>query len=99
RDQTLREELEKQKEATDRLLEKMEALENENIDAGLSNGEDPKTGNHGEHPTARHPESHLFADIPKRKISGFGDMRFSAATENGADRKTFKLGEISLFMT
>ncbi|HZR47688.1 MAG TPA: hypothetical protein VFA47_13340, partial [Candidatus Manganitrophaceae bacterium] len=93
RDQTLREELEKQKEATDRLLKKMEALENENIDAGLSNGEDSMTGNHGEHPSAGHPEGHSFADIPKLKISGFGDMGFSAATENGAHSKTFKLGE------
>lgn len=96
RDRVLQEELEKQKETTDRLLKKMDALES--IDAGLLKDEDPIVENHGEHLSERYPESHSFADIPKLKINGFGDMGFSVATADGAHSKAFKLGEISLFM-
>lgn len=93
----LHEEMEKQKEVTGRLLEKIEALESG--DAGLLKDEEPLIENHGDYFSERVSGDHQFAGIPKLKINGFGDMGFSLSTEKDAHSKAFMLGEISLFMT
>jgi hypothetical protein len=97
KDRVLQEEMEKQKEVTGRLQKKMDALESD--DAGLLNDEAPMIGNHGDHASGIYSGEHQFADIPKLKINGFGDMGFGLRTGKNEHDKTFKLGEISLFMT
>jgi len=97
RDRVLEEELKEQKEVTDRLLKKMEALENS--DVILLNDAEPPEGGEIEHFSGEHPGEQRFVDIPKLKINGFMDTGFIATMTKREHSKSFRQGEVALFLT
>jgi hypothetical protein len=96
KDRVLQEELKAQKQITDRLLKKMEALENNG--SILLGDEEELEGKPVDHYSERYSDSGRSVDIPKLKISGFMDSGFYATLSKHDHHKTFKLGEIDLFM-
>jgi hypothetical protein len=96
KNRTLEEALKKQKGVTDRLLKKVDALEQGasaflEEEAGLE--EKPV-----DHFSGRH-EDNRFVDIPKLKISGFMDTGFIAKMTKHTHSKTFRQGEVALFFS
>ena len=93
KDRVLQEELKEQRAITDHLKKKMDALENSD---SLMNDDGELEGKPVDHYSDGHSERGI--GIPKLKISGFMDTSFNTTLSKDAHSKTFKLGEIDLFM-